>query len=515
MQTKRHLPQFVKLAITGLALSWLAGCSSNDGDSSPQPTPPPPALPQAVSAKDLTNVSADNYGNNRWGLIEATTLETFATRWNTADTAAASLPPNGRPTHLANNARLVVLQLNGANRAAGENFVPANPANNVYVYQIDDFRFNEVRDTGLISNSVRYQASGATTDAWLKKYGIDLSRDFIVFAAGENTAANGGFFQDLGRATYWLSYWGADVKNVAVLNGTLQKNYVGSLVDTKTADSSVANGDFSVKSIRADHTALTIPLEDLLDVVDDGSAATGVIDGFGKQLIIDARPTPQFNRTAVGSFNDDFPGQFITTAWNSAGAPSNDATGRAKNYVLYEGHIKSAVSFPWAGLLSDAGDNNWKYKSKSDLEAIFTAAGYAPARKADTVIVSQCRTNFEVQVNGFAARLILGYPTVFFDGSLVEYTSLVSNHPDAALNLKSTDAAYQYRTDTAARSQFYAAGATVDDVATTTPDDNGVSPYNIANGTAATDRKIAQAVVNRNATTTRKALDEDREYKRL
>lgn len=39
--------------------------------------------------------------------------------------------------------------------------------------------------------------------------------------------------------------------------------------------------------------------------------------------------------------------------------------------------------------------------------------------------------------------------------------------------------------------------------------------YNIPSGAAATDRKVAQAVVNKNATTTRKALDEDREYKRL
>ena len=37
---------------------------------------------------------------------------------------------------------------------------------------------------------------------------------------------------------------------------------------------------------------------------------------------------------------------------------------------------------------------------------------------------------------------------------------------------------------------------------------------NVASGTGAADRKVAQAVINRNATTTRKALDEDREYKR-
>ncbi len=57
--------------------------------------------------------------------------------------------------------------------------------------------------------------------------------------------------------------------------------------------------------------------------------------------------------------------------------------------------------------------------------------------------------------------------------------------------------------------------------ARTTEDDNGVSACTVGRlvpeatvpaGTA--DRKVAQAVVNKNATTTRKALDEEGEYKR-
>lgn len=171
------------------------------------------------------------------------------------------------------------------------------------------------------------------------------------------------------------------------------------------------------------------------------------------------------------------------------------------------------MSFPWANLLADAGSNNWKYKTKADLAAVFTAAGYAPGDKATKVIVSQCRTNFEVQVNGFAALNILGYPTVHFDGSLVEYFSLVSGHPDAALNLLPADPAYRFRTDTAARSQRYAPSADPQ-APTTTPSDDGVTAYNVASGTGAADRKVAQATINRNATTTRKALDQDREYKR-
>lgn len=471
------------------------------------------SLPSAVGPAALTNRSAENYAHNRWGLIEAATLEAYATNWATVDTAGEGAIANGRPTHLSADARLVVLQINAANRAAGENYVPSNPGGNVYVYELDAFRFNETRDTGLISNSVRYQASGPTTDDWLSRYGIDLARDFVVFAQGENTANNGAYFQEIDRAIYWLSYWGADLKHLAVLNGSLQKNYTGELRSNKVAEGTISNGGFSVKSLRVDHTALTLPLEDFLAIVDGNLAATGVVTGFGRQFIIDARPTNQFNRSATNAaFFSTHPGHFITTGWNSSGAPSEDATGQAKSYVLYEGHVKGAVSFPWANLVTDVGNSNWKYKSRAELEALFTAAGYAPADAATKVVVSQCRTNFEVQVNGFASRVILGYPTVHFDGSLIEYLSLVSNHPDASLNIAASDPAYKFRTDIPTRSQHYTAG--VGGLVTTIEDENGVPAYNVASGVGATDRKVVQAVVNKNATTTRKAVDEDREYKR-
>jgi hypothetical protein len=65
-------------------------------------------------------------------------------------------------------------EVNAAARAAGEDYIPSSPANGVYVFEIDAFRFNETRDTGLISNSVRYQASGPTTDDWLTVLGGEV-----------------------------------------------------------------------------------------------------------------------------------------------------------------------------------------------------------------------------------------------------------------------------------------------------------------------------------------------------
>jgi thiosulfate/3-mercaptopyruvate sulfurtransferase len=509
------MPRRVTLTLLSAAAALVALACAPQGTPEPQPQPTAPTLPPPSPITSLTNTSASDYAHNRWGLIAAKTLEAFATNWGSADTAPENAAPTGRPKHVAANARLVVLQLNKANRGAGEDFVPSAPASNVFVYELDAFRFNETRDTGLISNSVRYQASGPTTDAFLAKYGIDLSRDFVVFAAGENGATNGGFFQDLARALYWLQYWGADARRLAIVNGTLKQNYTGPLRSAKTPESTVSNDGFTVKSLRVDNTGLTLALEDFQKVVDGKLSISGVITGFDKQFIIDARPTNQFTRTAPNAaFAPTHPGQFITTAWNSSGLPSTDAAGQAKRYVLFEGHVKGAVSFPWVNLLVDRGGNNWQYKPKADLEALFTAAGYSPGDKASRVVVSQCRTNFEVQVNGFAARLVLGYPTVHFDGSLIEYFSLVSNHPSAAFNLSPSDPAYRFRTDVPERSQKYAPSSNPE-APTTTPDDTGVTAYNVPTGTGPTDRKVSQAVVNKNATTTRKALDEDREYKRL
>ena len=119
-------------------------------------------------------------------------------------------------------------------------------------------------------------------------------------------------------------------------------------------------------------------------------------------------------------------------------------------------------------LLVDTGGNNWKYRGRAELETIFTAAGYAPTDAARKVVVSQCRTNFEVQVNGFASRVILGYPTVHFDGSLVEYLSLASNHPTASYNLRPEDPAWRFRTDIPTRTQHFAAGSNPEAPTTTT-----------------------------------------------
>jgi hypothetical protein len=103
-------------------------------------------------------------------------------------------------------------------------------------------------------------------------------------------------------------------------------------------------------------------------------------------------------------------------------------------------------------------------------------------------VISQCRTNFEAQVNGFAALNILGYPTAFYDGSLVEWTSLISSHPSSSVNTISSN--FKWRTDT-----------------------DNVSRILWYNGSSSDISRIQTATLDTSATTTKAFIQEDKIYK--
>ncbi|MCG6153470.1 sulfurtransferase [Leptospira bandrabouensis] len=450
------------------------------------------------SATDLVNESAEDYNDNNWGLITPQTLNRFVSNW-----------PANKPSHITGN--LIILQTDEANRVAGgaaSPFVAENPGHGVYVYLLDDyrpaslpsggFRFNQTRDTGLFSNSVRYQANGQFVDDWLKTFGINLSKDLVVFAVGTGNGISGGAYpakavgagavQDITRGVYWLRYWGADIKNLAILNGNLNKKATGAGIPLSASRSGInleRNGGFSVKQLRVDNTVLTLGLEDIYEIAKTGGNAN--LSGLtAKQQIIDARPATQYNGTADGLnvarnalVTNPTNSAYITTSYQSSGAPS--ASAGNQTFVPFEGSIKSSKTFPWSDLLKDNADG-YEYLDKAALKTLFntTRAVYTPG----TTIVSQCRTNFEAQVNGFASLNILGYPTVYYDGSLVEWTALVAGHGTSAVNQVPSD--FKWRTD-------------IGDVSTKLW-------YN-------EPTHVVRPNVNLTATTTKKFIQEDKAYK--
>lgn len=477
------------------------------------------------TASDLVNESADDYNQNNWGLITGQTLNRFVSDWQA-----------NKPSHITGN--LIILQTDVANRATGDGttwnpYVKSDATKGVYVYELNDyrtgFRFNQTRDSGLFSNSVAYQANGVFVDDWLNTFGINPTKDLIVFAVGTGngvtvaadpgtaTATAAGGVQDITRGVYWLRYWGVDIKNLAILNGNLRSNFSQTYTAQTSASKSTlpGKGSFSVKSIRVDNTIITSGLEDIYEIAKNNLEAQ--IPGLTtKQFLIDARPTAQFDKSGNGAAGTA--GSYITSAYDSGGAPvgwgqagdANTANTAGKNYVPFEGNIKGAVSFPWlalfegipdtgvtTGVTATAFNNGYRYKSKAALKAIFANKGYT----SGATVVSQCRTNFEAQVNGFAALNILGYPSTYYDGSLVEWTALVAGHTSSALNQVPAD--YKWRTDLATVSVF---GGVYN---TQTPQ---TSPATTNPASTSTNRVVAPPV-NLTATTTKKFIQEDKAYK--
>ncbi|MDV6237235.1 sulfurtransferase [Leptospira ellisii] len=494
--------QTLKTAVwTTVILSFLA-CKKSD--SGPDNTTILGALFAAAqahiptsSASDLVNESSADYNENRWGLVTGSTLETWVADWK-----------NNKPSHITG--KLVILQSSLANNFAadpvGRSYIKSDNANGVFVYHLDDFtagfRFNQQRDTGLIRNSVRYQADGKTADLWLQVYGINLNTDLVVFAVGtannNGTAyTNGSQVQDITRGVYWLRYWGADIKHLAILNGDIRSNFANAAYLSASKDVAPNdNGGFSVRQLRVDNTVITLTVEDVIDIVRNEGAAS--IPGLtNRQIIVDARPTAQFDQT-VGITNTG--ANHITTAWNDSGAPAAGTNGNPKKYVLFETRLKGAKTFPWASLLDSA--TGYRFKDKNTLAGIFAGTGVGGAAYTPgATIVSQCRTNFEAQVNGFASLNILGYPTVFYDGSLVEWTSLVAGYPDVAngTSFNKLPADSKFRTDLPELS--HAPAGTIN----YNPYENG--------GTANPYVTVAQADVDPSATTSKKAQSEDKAYK--
>jgi thiosulfate/3-mercaptopyruvate sulfurtransferase len=453
------------------------------------------------TVSQLTNESNDDYSRNTLGLISGSTLESWVTNWTA-----------NKPSGISGN--LIVLQTDTANRITGDShggYVPSNTSTGVFVYLLDDyqvagtttFRFNQARNAGLIrTGSVRYQANGALVDEWLNTFNINPTRDLVVFVVGTGgvTLANGnsstagttqgtafaakataaGPVQDVARGAYWLRYWGVDLKNIAVLNGNLRSNFTRSQLTT-TRSELPTKGTFSVKQLRVDNTAITIGLEDAHEIARTGLKATTVTGITPTQFLVDARPTNQFNgslQTLAGPTSGTF---YITTSWEFSGAPI--AGGTTQKFNLFEGGIKGAVDFPWVDLLTDS-DTGFQYKSKSELRTIYANKGYT----SGATVISQCRTNFEAQVNGFAAINILGYPTAYYDGSLVEWTSLSANHPASSVNQVSSTFKWRTDSDTVSRILWY-------------------------NGSASDTSRVQSATVDVNATTTKQFIIEDKAYK--
>lgn len=395
------------LGLMGGAALLLSGCTGSENEFN--------ATSLSTPSK-IASESADNYDDNKYGLITAPTLKSWIDNWDANKPAGVS-------------GKLVILQT-GAGPAGFEYIEPV--ASKVFTYAATEWV--QTRDNGVVQTKSMVP-DGYSMDAFLSKYDIDPVNDMVVCAMG--TGGTGQAMQ-AGRCWYMFRYWGAAKQNLAVLNGgndwiggntTLDASYFAATGSTPTWA-----GRATVKDLPENNFALQATLQDMMAIVP--TTDTNLLnDGV---FIWDARSTNQYSPTVDGDFQ-------------SGGV---------------QGHPNGALVLPFNNLLdSTAG---YTYKPKADIASYMTGAvdgssvgfmdstvqavGEGSAYQAGDVIYTYCETTYRAMITGFASASILGLPTRFYDGAMTEWHSVsavLDSNGDLLMPLNSP-----WRTDKVSWSMF-------------------------------------------------------------
>ncbi|PJZ26498.1 sulfurtransferase [Leptospira hartskeerlii] len=362
---------------------------------------------QVFETSQLLSVSNDDYNNNTYGLITASTLESWRTNW------AANHPS-------AISGRLIIFQISGG--ALSGSYV--RPEMGVRVYGItatstDYTFFGQTRFNGLIDTET-IVPEGKNIDVFLKRFGVNPATDLIVLA--QDVPSDGNLMLTL-RSWYTLYYWGLERTHLAVLNGAVSTKIAASqIIGGSSYTVPTTSGAGTVGSLYRDHTILQATLADVFNAVQGITNPTfesSTPAPAGGSFILDARSTAEYDGTGttVGPSN-----------LTCADTPSC--------YTPFEGHIKGAKSIPFANFINA----NKEFLPKSDLQNLLSTNGYTEGQ----TIIAYCRTNVRSSITGFATLAILGYPTRFYDGSWVEWGSLAY---DSNGNWSNISAVSAWRTD--------------------------------------------------------------------
>lgn len=381
---------------------------------------------QVNSPADIAQTSADDYNANVNGLITGTTLKGWIDNWQA-----------NRPAGITG--KLVIFQATIG--PAGAEYVKPDGVN-VFTYLSPSSEWIQTRSNGVIETQSMVP-DGATMDALFKKYNVDPTKDMIVAAMGTGSNPNA---MAQGRIWYALRYWGVDKAHLAILNGGNQwLNGNGLGAADFQVDPSVApnTGSFSVKSLTVDNTQLQATLDDLLKVL---PGSDGNVKGDGI-LIWDARSLSQYSAGEMVERGEDTDSntagaQACATAY-CAPADPNNYMWTFQNGGSRQGHPYGTLQLQYTNMLD--ATKGFSYKPKADLAAYLTGAtdargmgfvgadyglvGAGNAYQEGDTIYAYCETTFRAMITGVTAAVILGKPTRFYDGAMVEWNSL-SNLPD-------------------------------------------------------------------------------------
>ncbi|GBF38818.1 sulfurtransferase [Leptospira johnsonii] len=395
-----------KLGILSILISVFASCDAPEYITPYQKL----ALVQPVQVfetSQLLSVSSDDYNSNTFGLITASTLESWRSNW------AANHPS-------AISGRLIIFQISGG--ALSGSYV--RPETGVRVYGItasstDYTFFGQTRFNGLIDTET-IVPEGKNIDAFLKRFGVNPAADLIVLA--QDIPSDGNLMLTL-RSWYTLYYWGVEKTHLAVLNGAVSTKIGASqLTGGSSYTVPTTSGAGTVGALYRDHTILQATLADVFNAVQGITSPT--FEGStpapaGGSFIMDARSSTEYDGTG------------------STVGPSNLTCADTPScYTPFEGHVKGAKNLPFANFINA----NKEFLAKSDLQNLLSTNGYSEGQ----TIIAYCRTNVRSSITGFATLAILGYPTRFYDGSWVEWGSLAYDSNGVWSNISAVSA---WRTD--------------------------------------------------------------------
>lgn len=437
-----------------------------------------------ATPEDLTDESSPDYGNNEHGLITGWTLTSWVDDW-------AAQRPSGV------TGKLVVLQV-VPSLATSKVHVEGN-GTSVVSYLVPQGELTKLRDNGLSQIEAEIP-DGTATDAWLKKYGIDVAKDFVALtfeqlpAEGDVAATTNAIVQQVGRAWLLLRYWGFPAERIALLNGSVNWNAATQTLPLEASTLAATppnDGTTSVKDLWVDNTALVITLEELLATLQGKPNARPL----AQVTLLDARGGAE----ALGLLKSTNTGKTDCPSYTGTGA-------NARCSPFFEGRLKGAHSVPWAQFL-DTSPNGFRFLSKSAVKALFDVqSGY----QAGNLTIQYCRTNVRSMVTGIVAAVILGYPTRFYDTSFIEWSHLAYGPTDKTRSLSADS---PFRTDLATLTEHatvtgYTPGLAYD--ALTMPVTGWVDGpnYNGDDDVSNTPPSIVPS-----ATTTTKSVTDDRAYK--
>lgn len=359
----------------------------------------------AKDPSELTDESHYYYTENDHGVVAGSKLKDWLEDWE-----------NNKPAGITGD--LVIIQIVPTSVTSFNNIRP-NESKGIRSYLVGVGNFNVARDDGFSWWETDIP-NGIDADNVLKKYRIDPRKDLILLTFEQFTTLASGnttnaIVQDVGRAWVFFKYWGVSAEHLAILNGSINWNsttfgFPLGLSGSHQYSDPPNDGTVSVRHLGTDNTGLVIPLEELVELLEDRNTSPGedgvrIVDARGGAEALGLRYATNTNNTTCLTADPDGSGGAAPIANSKCSTP-------------FEGRIKGAKSVPWTQFI-DTGANGFAFLPKTTIKQIFDSQSGWDANAELTI--HYCRTNQRSTVTSIVANTILGYPTRFYETSFIQW----------------------------------------------------------------------------------------------